>query len=123
MTKAAFISTIQSNKEWFTLQFLPDSFLEHQIELYQQGDDLDIEHYKWAAYHFILANEDLSDINRLKEFIQVIENDPNEHLYKGAVTILINDGILTKELLPLLKSTRIESNVKLMQRLNSILKT
>ena len=117
MTREEFISIINYNPEWFTFNFLPKTFLDEQIKLYLKGDDLDIEHYKWAAYSYILAHEDFGNIDRLKEFMQVINHDPNEHLYKGAVSALISNRILIKEILPSLGYVRFENNAKIMAKL------
>ena len=78
---------------WFIYGFMDDSFLSKQIAKYQRGEDDDISHYKWAAYQHVLTTIDLTDRARIREFILLMEADPDEHLYKGAITHLVNQGV------------------------------
>ncbi len=93
-----FINIIGYNKEWFEYNFLPKSFIEKQVNLWEDGTVKNVEHYKWAGYRFIIENEDLTKIERLNQLIDVVENDPNEHLYKGLISDLIRDKIITKKI-------------------------
>lgn len=97
MTTEEFIAIIDYNQEWFSFNFIPDEFIQLQMNEWESSGDHNIEHYKWGAYQYILSTEDFSKIDRLNQFIQLIENDPNEHLYKGALSILASQGHISKD--------------------------
>lgn len=76
--------------------FVPQEFFQQQLEIYQQekrdGAVINKEHYKWAAYRYILEHHDLSSIENWSSFVDLIHADPDEHLFKGVVSELINSG-------------------------------
>lgn len=86
------IERCEYNNEWFEFDFIDEAFLKSQIKTYEETGDNDIEHYKWAAYVKILNEVDFTKKTKLKQFFQLIENDPNEHLFRGAVRELIWAG-------------------------------
>ncbi|HAA16777.1 MAG TPA: hypothetical protein DCE41_35725 [Cytophagales bacterium] len=92
-----FIDTVGYTEVWFALDFLPLSFVERQREEFKTGEDTHVEHYKWAGYSYVLEHEDFSDLKRLRQFMQLIQEDPNEHLPKGALAGLIRAGLLTRD--------------------------
>ena len=110
----------QYNKEWFSYKFITDEMFQQQIETYKSGIDKDLEHYKWNAYRNALSQEDFTNQNRLKQFLELIENDPNEHLFKGAISELILSGIINKNSIVLFPESRIW---KVKSILNKIEKT
>lgn len=120
MRSKEFIEKIEYNKEWFDYEFLPDSFIELQIKTWLESEDHNIEHYKWAGYRHIMENEDLSDFNRLKEFVTLINNDPNEHLYKGAIADLIRGKIIDDKVFNRLGQTRFSDDPKMLNKLTDI---
>lgn len=79
---------------------------------------MDIAHYKWAAYKEVLANEEFTDLNRLKQFMKLINNDPDEHLYKGAVSELIFRKLLTEDILLEVGPVRFANDKKIMDKLS-----
>ena len=97
----------QYNQEWFAYKFISDEMFQRQIETYKSSVDKNLEHYKWAAYKNALSQEDFTVQNRLAEFLELIENDPNEHLFKGAVSQLILSGIINKDTMSLFPKSRI----------------
>ena len=117
MNKVDFIKIIGYNEEWFSLKFLPTKFVDNQIKDFINIESSDIEQYKWAGYRYVLDNEDFSKLERLKEFMLLIENDPNEHLYKGAVSELINKKIITADKLQKLGIVRFSSDKKIMDKI------
>ncbi|MDW3194466.1 MAG: hypothetical protein R8G66_18965 [Cytophagales bacterium] len=99
MTPDEFVEIIQYNEEWFLLGFLPQGVIQQQMEEWSISNDRNIEHYKWGAYRYILDNEDFKNKDRLLAFVQLMESDPNEHLYKGAIHSLIEiHGVYPKTL-------------------------
>ncbi len=66
--------------EWFHPGFLTRVFLEAQARNFQQGGEHDIEHFKWAAYRYILERNAFTSRDRFDQFICLVEADPNEHL-------------------------------------------
>lgn len=117
MTKEEFIEKIEYNQEWLEYGFLPISFIEEQIDTWLTSGDRDIEHYKWAGYQYIFTHENFSDKKRLEEFFVLIENDPNDHLYKGAVTRLIQDHIVDLQIFRGLGKTRFSDDQKIWKKL------
>ncbi len=107
----------QYNQEWFIYKFISDEMFQQQIETYKLGKDTDIEHYKWAAYKYILAEEDFSNKNRLKQFLELVENDPNEHLFKGAISKLIISEVINKDSILLFPQSRIWSVQSILKKL------
>ena len=118
MTIEAFIELIGYNEEWFTLEFIPLTFVEQQRVEYLEGEDTNIQHYKWGAYRYFLAEEDFSDEKRVLDFIQLIENDPNEHLYKGALNELLDAKIIDPHFLLQFKDARFMTQASVLKRLN-----
>ncbi len=112
-----FIETIGYNKEWFELGFLPLEFVEQQLGIYQSSDDKDVQHYKWAGYRYILSNENFNDTKRVDDFVSLIENDPNSHLYKGALNELIDAGIVDRSYLLKFKNARFLKEKSVLDRL------
>ena len=97
------IELFEYNKEWFDFKFIDYKFVMNQLERYESCDDKCIEHYKWGAYLYVLEHETFKESKRKKEFLQLIENDPNEYLGRGAVSNLIRKGnfdMSWKELFP-----------------------
>ena len=78
--------------EWFRYEFIDCSFVSEQAKDLANSPGHDIEEFKWTAYLQILSRESFDTTKRKKEFLDVIDNDPNEHLWKGAITKLLEDG-------------------------------
>lgn len=95
--KDDFIKAVGYNQEWFEFGFLTEDFLAMQKAVYETGENLDPKHFKWTAYGFVLRNEKFEDPDRLRQFVEVMKNDPDEHLYIRAVVNLIRKKIITKE--------------------------
>jgi hypothetical protein len=76
--------------EWLDCGFIDIAFVRRQAAQYREGEDRDVEHYKWAAYRHILGSADFSSRHRWREFLRVIEADPNEHLFRGAIAELLD---------------------------------
>jgi hypothetical protein len=55
----------------------------------------DAEHFKWAADLNILESFDFGQPGVLSNFIRLIKADPDRHLHKGAVKILVQSGRAT----------------------------
>lgn len=83
--------------EWFELKFIDDAFVREQAVRFEQGADRDVSHYKWAAYRHVLASTDFSDRARWREFVRVIEADPDEHLFRGALAELLDSARVPPE--------------------------
>ncbi len=79
----------QYNSEWFEFNFINQEFLETQLKIFTESENKDIEHYKWSAYIKVVKEENFKLKERKIEFLKLIEHDPNEHLWKGAIAILI----------------------------------
>jgi hypothetical protein len=88
------------SQEWIDLEFIDIAFVREQAARFERGPDRDIEHYKWAAYRRVLENSDFSNRERWREFVRLIEADPNEHLYRVALAELLDsDRVPTNWLL------------------------
>ncbi|MEM9351947.1 MAG: hypothetical protein AAGA92_02950 [Planctomycetota bacterium] len=82
---------------WFDLGFLTDDFVARQALEYETGPNKDVEHYKWAGYLEALSQVTHESQSRFRDFMGVLEADPNEHLPKGAIAYLLdNCGIPTE---------------------------
>ena len=77
--------------EWFHYGFIDCTFVNEQAKAFSDSTNDDTEIFKWAAYLDILAREALTTDKRRKEFLELIDSDPNEHLWKGAITKLIEE--------------------------------
>jgi hypothetical protein len=75
---------------WFVFGFLDDEFVRQQADTWRSAEDRDVSHYKWAAYRKVLSHFDFSDREVFRAFVRVMEADPDEHLYKGAVADLLD---------------------------------
>lgn len=109
-------STVGYSEDWS--QFLDESFFKAQLNTFLSSSDEDVDHYKWAAYKEILENHDLSKEREWKGFVQLINNDSNDHLFKGAISELIESGKLSKTSLRKCKSTKILSFKKVQDFIN-----
>jgi hypothetical protein len=118
MNISEFIEKIGYNQEWLDFGFLSQDFIARQLSDYIKSNDMDIAHYKWAAYKEVLANEEFTDLNRLKQFMKLINNDPDEHLYKGAVSELIFRKLLTEDILLEVGPVRFANDKKIMDKLS-----
>ena len=76
--------------EWTEFGFIDVAFVQEQARTFELGSDHELEHYKWAGYRRLLATTDFSAKSRWREFVQLIEADPNEHLFRGAVGELLD---------------------------------
>jgi hypothetical protein len=83
--------------EWIDYGFIDIDFVKQQATQYIDGEDRDVEHYKWAAYRHVLANTDFSSHQRWREFLRVTEADPNEHLFRGALAELLDSDRVPPE--------------------------
>lgn len=95
--------------------FLDSGFYRRQYDEYIKRGDQDKEHYKWSAYSYIIENYDLTDSPTWRKFVNVVNHDDNEHLYKGAISRLLENGILTVSALKSCDSTRIKSFKKVIE--------
>jgi hypothetical protein len=87
---ARWMAVFGYTQEWTDLEFIDIAFVREQAAQFERGPDRDIEHYKWAAYRRILDNTDFSNQERWREFVRLIEADPNENLYRGALAELLD---------------------------------
>lgn len=81
------------------------------------SEDRNIEHYKWGAYKYILSKEDFSNDERLLAFVTLMESDSNAHLYKGAISLLVEIYDVSPRLLAELGGKRISNNPFILDRL------
>lgn len=117
MTRDEFVDLIQYNEEWFSLGFLSEDIIMLQMQEWSTSSDHNIEHYKWGAYRYILDNEDFKNEERLLAFVQLMESDPNEHLYKGAIKSLIDFHDVSPKTLADLGGERISNNPAILKML------
>ena len=100
-----FKSAMGYNQQWDV--FLDSSFYKQQLSAYVAAGSQDAEHYKWAAYLHILELHDITQKVVWEKFVALIDNDHNEHLFKGAISALLEQGKITREMLEGCRSAKI----------------
>ncbi len=79
--------------EWFRYGFIDCTFVNEQAKTFADSTNDDTEEFKWSAYLHILARERFTTNQRRTEFLELIDSDPNDHLWKGAIAKLIEERI------------------------------
>lgn len=65
---------------------IDEQFYIEQLNSFITSSDQDSEHYKWAGYQYILRDW---DDTKWPVLVEIITNDPNENLFKGVISHLI----------------------------------
>ena len=97
MTISEFRAAVGYSEEWD--QFLDSRFYQQQLSHYLTSGPQDYEHYKWAGYLYITEQFDFTQQAVWQKLVALIENDINEHLFKGAISALIEKEVLTRDML------------------------
>ena len=92
---------------WLDFGWIDEEFLKRQIQEHLRSQDENFEHYKWAAYRHVLTSQDFSKEQVLDRFVEVMESDPNEHLFVGALSELIFKGFINEDFVAKHKNSRV----------------
>ena len=99
MTLEAFKGEIGYTVAWDL--FVPESFFLTQLAEYlacqAAGELIHKEHYRWASYRYILGHHDVAAPEHWDRFVDLIEADPDPHLFKGAISALLEARVLRRE--------------------------
>ena len=114
-----FIKKVGYQNEWFDLSFIDLQIVKDQLKDYLTNPNEDFEPYKWSSYSYIVKNEDFKNPKRLDQFIQLIDSDPNPHIYKGAITILLSKKQVDPKQLLSYKNSRILKEKALLEKIKN----
>jgi hypothetical protein len=83
--------------QWSEFGLLPDEVLAAQLEAFQRGDDRNTEHFRYASFRRLLKAEGPLSDELVRQYLQLVELDPDELMARAALVDLLARPSLTDE--------------------------
>lgn len=80
---------------WIEYDLLDDDFLLEQCKRYATSYDKNTEHYRWAAFHAILAKNNVLDDTLIARYVQLAQIDEDQGMAESALLSLLRQPGLT----------------------------
>jgi hypothetical protein len=92
------LSTLDYNPRWLESGLLDQALLEKQLIEYDQGNDRNTEHYRYAAFRRLLdAPPDFVDDELIDRYIELANLDADRGMAQAALGLLANSVRLTEQ--------------------------
>ena len=83
--------------DWFKYGIMDEKKLEMQLKEFENSDDENTEHYRYAAFLNWLQNKDSLSLQEIKNYIELAINDEIETMGGSAIKELFKSSILNEE--------------------------
>ena len=89
------LKMLEYDPQWLESGLLDPEFLKRQAEEYRQGEDPNTEHYRYAAFLRWIDARDRYEDAEIRQFLFLVEADPDKHMSLAAGRVLLWKGNLT----------------------------
>lgn len=87
---------LEYTPKWFEYQLITEELLEQQLETFRKGEDLNTEHYRYAALlKWLEGHPQISDAE-LHQVLEVLQADPDQIMVTSIYIKLIRFHHLTQ---------------------------
>lgn len=97
------LAVLHYDPKWIEYGFIDQQSLLDQLSRYENGDDANIEHHRYASFCSLL-DRDVIDDQMLERFIELALVDEDQTMAESALAALVRHAALTGQQLSYLRS-------------------
>jgi len=91
------LATLRYSSAWWEWQFVSEEILGRQLEAFQNGNDPNTEHYRYASFRAVLEERNVLDDVCVARYIELARQDEDSGMARAALVDLILWPKLTNE--------------------------